>query len=281
MNELLLTDVHPHMGDATTRLRREEENVSGSQGLNDGHDFCSGARLVATHAGQSNAVLAVRPLHQPGAIESVRCGATPHVRRAERIERCLHNVGGITSDDAGRHEEERRRRLVAPSTRPAAIHGVADCHRETDGGPDSIAGVWSRAPEPAWPDVLPPVHYFGTDSRPGDRTPLDPATDAPQRGELLPRGISRQAERRARDHIRPEGLAMSPRLQFPPRAVERSVAAQAVVHDDVRRQPLPKPTAERGRGAQLVAVRLVAVIPAPVQQVDIPSLGVEVGNSCD
>src|SRR2546425_8182267 len=87
VNERLLADIHPHVRDAAARLGREQEDVSGSQSFDDWRDFGSGARLVSTHARQADAVLAVGPLHQSGAIESIVGGTAPDVGRTERIQR--------------------------------------------------------------------------------------------------------------------------------------------------------------------------------------------------
>src|SRR5882762_8376227 len=101
--------------------------------------FAAGARLIATHPGEADGMLAVGPLDEPRAIKPVFRAPAPDVRRPERVECGLHDIGGVTRDRARRYDDERRRRLVTPSSRPAAIHFFPDGHRETDGRCDAVA----------------------------------------------------------------------------------------------------------------------------------------------
>src|SRR6266850_7470855 len=95
------------------------------------------------------------------------------------------------------------------------------------------------------------------------------------------RGVGRQTERGARNDVRSERLTMAQRLQLPSRPVERAVAPQPVMDDGVRREAMTEPIPERRRSAQLVTLRLIALIPAPVQQIDVTPLGIEVERRCD
>src|SRR3989449_10208703 len=119
VNERLLADIHPHVRDATSWLGREQENVSGLQSFDERRDFGSGARLVSAHARQANAVLAVGPLHQSGAIESIRGGTAPDIGRAERSQCRVYDGGGVPADRS-RHLE--RWPLWPARTWPASIH---------------------------------------------------------------------------------------------------------------------------------------------------------------
>src|SRR5256885_13206873 len=83
---LELAHVHADVGHAGPGPRGEQQDVSRAEGVDERGDLASGTRLIATHAGQANAVLPVRVLNQPRAIEPVVGRTTPDVRRSQGFE---------------------------------------------------------------------------------------------------------------------------------------------------------------------------------------------------
>src|SRR2546427_2133213 len=81
VDELELTHVHPHVGHARSGTGGEQEDISRAEGVDEGRDLGSRARLIAAHARQPNAVLAVCVLNQSRAVESVVGRPAPDVRR--------------------------------------------------------------------------------------------------------------------------------------------------------------------------------------------------------
>src|SRR6266704_2666041 len=77
VDELELAHVHADVGHAGPGPRGEQQDVSRAEGVDERGDLASGARLIATHARQPNAVLPVGVLNQPRAIEPVVGRTTP------------------------------------------------------------------------------------------------------------------------------------------------------------------------------------------------------------
>src|SRR5882762_11135131 len=113
--------------------------------------FAAGARLIATHPREADGMLAVGPLDESRAIKPVFRGPAPDVRSPERVERGLHDIGGVAGDRAWRLG--RRLATLPPGGRPAPIDRLPDRHRQPDRGGDAIAGVCRGTPKAAWPDV--------------------------------------------------------------------------------------------------------------------------------
>src|SRR5205823_11768333 len=77
-------------------------------------------RLIAAHARQPNAVLAVGVLNQPRAIESVVGGAAPDVGRAEGLDGGLDHIGGIAADRRGWSRGRKLGRNAVPASPPSS-----------------------------------------------------------------------------------------------------------------------------------------------------------------
>src|SRR6267378_3192401 len=126
VDECLFTDVHPHVGDAPTGLGREQQDITGPQRVEHGSHFAAGARLIATHPREADAVLAVGPLDEARAIKPVFRGPAPDVRNPERVERGLHDAGGIADDHEWWLGGRERRWLPTLRSWPAAVHRPAN-----------------------------------------------------------------------------------------------------------------------------------------------------------
>src|SRR5207244_2361719 len=98
VDELELAHVHADVGHAGPGPRGEQQDVSRAEGVDERGDLASGTRLIATHAGQANAVLPVRVLNQPRAIEPVVGRTTPDVRRSQGFECRLHHSRRVAGD---------------------------------------------------------------------------------------------------------------------------------------------------------------------------------------
>src|SRR5882672_12690135 len=285
MDECLFPDVHPDVGDAATGLRREQQDVASPQRVDDRSHLASRVRLIATHPRYTDAMLAVCPLHQARAVEPIFRGPAPDVWCAERVERGLHDTRGTACDVAYDHEWRSRRWRGAflPGRWPAAIHRLPNRHRESDRGGDPIAGVRRGAPEAAWPDVLHPVYRLQTERRPRNRTPLDSPAKGPKRRQLLRRCIRGDTHRNTGEGVGAELRAAPKRVQLPARTVERVVATEIVVDQHLDRESVREDPGDGSVGPKLVALGLIARIPAPVPHIDVtpPPLGGELGDSGD
>src|SRR3989454_1273020 len=71
VDELELAHVHPHVGHTGAGPGRQEEDITRTESVDYRRDLGPPVRLIAAHARQPNAVLAVGVLNQPRAIESV------------------------------------------------------------------------------------------------------------------------------------------------------------------------------------------------------------------
>src|SRR6266498_1937881 len=81
----------------------------------------------------------------------------------------------------------------------------------------------SLTPRPA---VFQPVANLRAEREPREGTPLDPAADAPLRGELLGGGIGGEPEGEAGERIGTERRPAAPRLHFVAHTVERAAPAE-------------------------------------------------------
>src|SRR6266550_2497627 len=152
-----------------------------------------------------------------------------------------------------------------------------------DRGSDPIADVRRGTPEAAWPDVLQPVYRLQAERGPRNRTPLDSPTQGPERRELLRRRISGDTHRQTGEGVGTELRAAPKRLQLPARTVEGVVSTETVVDEHLDRESVREDAGDGSVRPKLVALGLIAGIPAPVPHIDItpPPLGGELGDSGD
>src|SRR2546423_1782838 len=137
------------------------------------------------------------------------------------------------------------------------------------------------APEPAWADILQPVDRLDSYGRPGERTPFDARAERPERGERLRRGVRGDPQRDTAEQVRAYGRATSESVELPPRAVEGPMAAETIMDQRLRREAMRKNAGPGHIGPELVAGRLIALIPAPVPHIDVAPLGGQRGDSSD
>src|SRR5207244_1664179 len=72
---------------------------------------------------------------------------------------------------------------------------ASQSHRHPDAQAYALVCVAARTPETPRPTILEPIAHLRADAEPAEWSPLDPATDAPLRRELLRGRVSREAER--------------------------------------------------------------------------------------
>src|SRR5205823_8766617 len=116
-------------------------------------------RLIAAHARQPNAVLAVGVLNQPRAIESVVGGAAPDIGRAEGLDGGLDHIGGIAADRRRWSSGRKLGRNAVPASPPSSpTPSPSEGHSEH--GTHPFARVVAGIPEPARPAILEPIAYL-------------------------------------------------------------------------------------------------------------------------
>ena len=133
------------------------------------------------------------------------------------------------------------------------------------------------------PDVLQPVYRLQAERGPRNRTPLDSPTQGPQRRQLLRRRISGDTHRKTGEGVGAELRAAPKRVQLPARTVEGVVATEIVVDQYLYGESVREDPGDGSVGPKLVALGLIAGIPAPVPHIDVtpPPLGGELGDSGD
>src|SRR4029077_6159406 len=157
VDELELSDVHPHVRHARARTRGEEQHVTGTERIHHGSDLGAGAGLIAAHARQADAVLTVGILNQARAIEPVVRPPAPDVRCAEGLDGGLHHVAGVAADGRGGGGGRQLGRTAVPASpwRPAP-RPRSPSHRDAEHRADTAARVAARIPKAARPAILEP-----------------------------------------------------------------------------------------------------------------------------
>ena len=225
MDELELTHIHPHVGDARPGAGGEQEDVSRTEGVDQGRDLGPRARLVAAHARQPNAMLTVRVLNQSRAVEPVVGRPAPDVGRAEGLDGGLDHIGGIAADRRGWRSGRKLGRSAVPASPPSSP-SPSSSQGHSEHGTHAFARVAARIPEPARPAILEPIAYLRSQRQPCQRPPLDSTAHTPLGGELLRPGVRGQTEGQAGERIRSERGAAAPRLDLVPEPVEGASPAE-------------------------------------------------------
>src|SRR2546425_674842 len=150
VDELELAHVHPNVGHARPGTGRQKQDVTGAECVDHRRDLGARVRLIAAHARQANAVLAVGVLNQPRAVESVVGRAAPDVRRSQRFERRLHHFARVTGDRHGRQGRRQVRRGAVP-TPPSSPWPPPQSKRHAERRAHAAARVVARIPEPSGP----------------------------------------------------------------------------------------------------------------------------------
>src|SRR5207244_1291553 len=99
----------------------------------------------------------------------------------------------------------------APPTPDVPPH-ASQSHRHPDAQAYALVCVAARTPETPRPTILEPIAHLRADAEPAEWSPLDPATDAPLRRELLRGRVSREAEGQPRERVGAERGVATPRL---------------------------------------------------------------------
>src|SRR5207253_5640123 len=131
---------------------RQEEDVARAECIDHRRDLGARVRLIAAHARQPNAVLAVGVLNQPRAIESVVGGAAPDVGRAEGLDGGLDHIGGIAADRRGWSRGRKLGRNAVPASPPSPPSpSPPPPQGHPAPGPPPLSRLAARNPEPAPP----------------------------------------------------------------------------------------------------------------------------------
>src|SRR5207249_11476811 len=187
-------------------------------------------RLIAAHARQANAVLAVGVLNQPRAVESVVGSAAPNVRRTQRFERRLHHFARVAGDRHGRQGRGQVPRGAVPT--PPSSCPPPQSKRDAERRAHAAARVVARIPEPSGAPIFEAIAKLTSQGQPGGRPPFEPPSQRPLRGELLSGRVGGESQGESRERVGSKRGPASSGLHLVTHTVERPAAAQGAVAEE-------------------------------------------------
>src|SRR5882724_1752695 len=270
VDELELANVHPHVSHARSGASGQQQDITRTQGVDYRRDLGPRARLIAAHARQPNAVLAVGVLNQSRAIESVVSRAAPNVGRSQRFERRLHHVARVAGDRYGRQRRWQVRRGAVP-TPPASPCPPPQSERHPERRAHAVARVVAWIPEPSRAPIFEAIAQLASQGKPGERPPFEPASHGPLRGKLLSGRVGGESQGESRERVGSKRGPASSGLHLVTQTVEGPAPAQGVVHEEGESQSMGERSAQPRRGPELVDVGAIAVVPAPEMELQPPT----------